>query len=231
MVATRRCGPFSKAMPLNNFLYEFALTSHHIRFATFLQTSLASLTVSCFALLLAACGSTKAPAPATGTTSSQPSATTGSVASNPAPGKPSNAAAKFKLSKVNVSWLDNPSLPVLNASGSKGSISSGDTARALAAVRASAPRELLNALKAKAITEGGAQSITLMPVGGLQDANGATTAIIIRAIVTHSSSGAQWKSDVELGNRSTALGIKATEAASLYASVLINTMAQAGLLP
>jgi hypothetical protein len=141
------------------------------------------------------------------------------------------APAKFKLSKVSISWLDNPSLPVLNASGSKGNISSGDIARALTAIRASAPRELIAALKLRQVAEGGAQSITLMPVGGLLDANGNTTAVIIRAIVTHSSSGAQWKSDVELGNRSSAINTKAAEASSNYASALIANLSQAGLLP
>jgi hypothetical protein len=132
------------------------------------------------ALSLAACASVKK-SPSGGVWNNTPSAP---VVTTPAtPNAPATSApAKFKLTRASVSWLDNPGLPVLTSTGAKSTIAAGDTASALAALKAAAPRELAAVLKARQVSEGGNESITLMPIGSLLDANSATTAVIVRAI-------------------------------------------------
>jgi hypothetical protein len=148
---------------------------------------------------------------------------------------PATGAAKFKLTRASVTWLDNPGLPVLLPGGMKGNLGNGDVAAALSALRIAAPRELTNALQSRQVASGANESITLMPIGGLVDANGATTAVIVRAIVTQRSSGAQWRGEYEVGNRKDAIAPKPSQRADLaaasYAASLIAAMTQAGLLP
>lgn len=182
---------------------------------------------------LAACASVKSPSG--GVWNNTPSAPPPAAPTAATPPAPSAAAAKFKLTRASVVWLDNPGLPVLTGKGAKGTIASGDTVNALAAIRVAAPRELAAALKARQVSEGGSESITLMPIGSLLDASGATTAVIVRAIVTQRSTGSQWRVDLELGNRSTAIiakqaGATVNEQAATYSNNLVGVMQKAGLL-
>lgn len=185
------------------------------------------------ALSLAACASVKSPSG--GVWNNTPSVPPPAAPTTSAPATPAAAAAKFKLTRASIVWLDNPGLPVLTGTGAKGTIASGDTVNALAAIRTAAPRELSAALKARQISEGGNESITLMPIGGLLDASGATTAVIVRAIVTQRSTGSQWRVDLELGNRSKAIiakqaGVTVNEQVTTYANNLVGVMQKAGLL-
>ncbi len=197
--------------------------------ANFLTLRLAGMAV---ALSLIACASVKK-SPSGGVWNNTPSAPAGTTPS--APAAPAAAAAKFKLTRASVVWLDNPGLPVLTGTGAKGTIASGDTVNALVALRVAAPRELAAALKARQVVEGGNESITLMPIGSLLDANGVTTAVIVRAIVTQRSTGSQWRVDLEWGNRTNAVAAKQTaaqvsEQATIYTNSLVAAMQKAGML-
>jgi hypothetical protein len=192
------------------------------------------LTSLALVMSLAACASVKSPSG--GVWNNTPSAPPPAAPTTATPPVPATAAAaKFKLTRASVVWLDNPGLPVLTGKGAKGTIASGDTVNALAAIRVAAPRELVTALKARQVSEGGSESITLMPIGSLLDASGATTAVIVRAIVTQRSTGSQWRVDLELGNRSSAIiakqaGNTVNEQAATYSNNLVGVMQKAGLL-
>lgn len=189
-------------------------------------------------LVMLICGCVTPPAkPAVAGAPTQGAASGSSSGATSASTPGASAKPSFKLSRVGVSWLDNFGLPVLLPGGARGTAGNGDVTVALAALRVSVPRDVTAALKAKQIitlSDGGNESLMLMPVGALVDASGATTGVIIRATVTQRASGAQWHKDIELGDRRGAIiskpALRADAASAAFSNALLNALQQAGLL-